>query len=553
MKAGDDRGGQDDDEEDGSGGSAGAGAAAAVSDAGSSSGLASPTATSATTTGAIVAQIQQANAAGGGPQYPVCWSIPDTGTAYHPPTGRVYCTTPDRSASMRLRAVPLPAEVTRLLQDNTAALRTVISEAKRAATGGGNTTSSSTGALSAAAEGKAEAAAAAAAGAVGSVRAFVTQLKAAFAAAGPAWADYPLSSIVSFGPKSVGPCVLLAPPGGVAGLQALLDATSSGGSSSGSGTVPLGPGPLAPWLDSDTATTTTTASPAVPSAVRNVLSSLRASLVQGFQLATAAGPLCGEPMWGVAFVIEDITLTLAGAAPASAAAAASSAAAEAEAGAGAGVGAAEATAPVSSPSAASTAASVRSGTGPTGAPSSSSSSAAVTISSGQLISVMRDACRTAFQAGEARLVEAYFKCELQCSGGRGGGGEQLGKCYGVLAKRRARVLNEELWEGTQTFVISALLPVVESFGFADELRKKTSGAATSPQLLFSHWEVLETDPYFQPTTEEEREEHGDTLYEGQGKNLARNFMDAVRTRKGMPVEKKIVAHADKQRNLSRKK
>ena len=55
---------------------------------------------------------------------------------------------------------------------------------------------------------------------------------------------------------------------------------------------------------------------------------------------------------------------------------------------------------------------------------------------------------------------------------------------------------QDIWEGTQTFVITTLLPVVESFGFADDLRKQTSGAATSPQMLFSHWEVLDVDPFF---------------------------------------------------------
>jgi ribosome assembly protein 1 len=109
-------------------------------------------------------------------------------------------------------------------------------------------------------------------------------------------------------------------------------------------------------------------------------------------------------------------------------------------------------------------------------------------------------------------------------------------------------------EGTTTFEISAHLPVVESFGFADDLRKQTSGAATSPQLVFSHWEVLEADPFFRPLSEQEREEFGDTLHEGQGgRNLARGYVDAVRGRKGMPVERKIVAHAEKQRTLSRKK
>lgn len=43
-------------------------------------------------------------------------------------------------------------------------------------------------------------------------------------------------------------------------------------------------------------------------------------------------------------------------------------------------------------------------------------------------------------------------------------------------------------EGTDVFIIKAVLPVAESFGFADEIRKRTSGLA-SPQLVFSHWEV----------------------------------------------------------------
>ena len=32
--------------------------------------------------------------------------------------------------------------------------------------------------------------------------------------------------------------------------------------------------------------------------------SVEAGVVQGFQLATAAGPLCDEPMWGLAFQVK---------------------------------------------------------------------------------------------------------------------------------------------------------------------------------------------------------------------------------------------------------
>ena len=70
------------------------------------------------------------------------------------------------------------------------------------------------------------------------------------------------------------------------------------------------------------------------------------------------------------------------------------------------------------------------------------------------------------------------------------------RCQGAAARvrsrsvsRRARVLSEEMREGTPIFTIAAHLPVVESFGFATELRKTTSGAA-HPQLVFSHYEPL---------------------------------------------------------------
>jgi ribosome assembly protein 1 len=43
----------------------------------------------------------------------------------------------------------------------------------------------------------------------------------------------------------------------------------------------------------------------------------------------------------------------------------------------------------------------------------------------------------------------------------------LGKVYGVVAKRRGRITAEEMKEGTAFFTVRALLPVVESFGFAD--------------------------------------------------------------------------------------
>eukprot|EP01006_Ploeotia_vitrea_P016219 TRINITY_DN46771_c0_g1_i1.p1 TRINITY_DN46771_c0_g1~~TRINITY_DN46771_c0_g1_i1.p1 ORF type:complete len:747 (-),score=390.54 TRINITY_DN46771_c0_g1_i1:35-2116(-) len=205
------------------------------------------------------------------------------------------------------------------------------------------------------------------------------------------------------------------------------------------------------------------------------------SIVSGFQLATAAGPLCEEPMMGVCFVLENIRQRV------------------------------------------------------------------VAGMSGQMMSATKTACLQAFQARSTRLMEALYLVELQCND------KVLGRLYDVLSKRRATILGEELLnEGTLTYMIRALLPVVESFGFAKAVRKRTSGVA-SPQLVFSHWQMMEQDPAWQPTTEEELEEFGHVSEKDIFPNLVRDLINGVRRRKGLAVEEKIVQHAEKQRTLARKK
>ncbi|XP_044000241.1 elongation factor-like GTPase 1 isoform X2 [Gambusia affinis] len=163
--------------------------------------------------------------------------------------------------------------------------------------------------------------------------------------------------------------------------------------------------------------------------------------------------------------------------------------------------------------------------------------------SGQLIAAMKEACRHAFQAQPHRLMAAMYTCEIMATA------EVLGRVYGVLGKREGRVLHEEMKEGTDMFIITAVLPVAESFGFADEIRKRTSGLA-SPQLVFSHWEVISSDPYWVPTTEEEYLHFGE---KADSVNQALKYMNAVRRRKGLFVEEKIVEHAEKQRTLGKNK
>ncbi|EGD82627.1 hypothetical protein PTSG_11989 [Salpingoeca rosetta] len=163
--------------------------------------------------------------------------------------------------------------------------------------------------------------------------------------------------------------------------------------------------------------------------------------------------------------------------------------------------------------------------------------------SGQVISAMQDACRQAFLVRDVRLMTAVYSCDLLVNSG------SLGKVYGVINKRNGKVISEEMREGSDSFQIKAKLPVTHSFGFAEELRKRTSGLAV-PQLVFSHWEVIDEDPFWVPTTEEEKAHFGE---KGDAPNLARKYMDDTRKRKGLYVERKIVEFAEKQRTITRNK
>ncbi|EDQ89343.1 uncharacterized protein MONBRDRAFT_32409 [Monosiga brevicollis MX1] len=156
---------------------------------------------------------------------------------------------------------------------------------------------------------------------------------------------------------------------------------------------------------------------------------------------------------------------------------------------------------------------------------------------------VRGVCIRAFLVQPCRLMLAMFKCNLLVNS------NALGKVYTVINKRGGRVVSEEMKDGSDSFEILAHIPVTNSFGFAEELRKRSSGLAV-PQLIFSHWEVLEEDPFWIPTTEEEKAHFGD---KGDAPNVARDHMNGIRKRKGLAVEEKLVEHAEKQRTMARKK
>ncbi|CAM9013616.1 unnamed protein product [Wickerhamomyces anomalus] len=206
------------------------------------------------------------------------------------------------------------------------------------------------------------------------------------------------------------------------------------------------------------------------------------SIINGFQLGTSNGPLCHEPIQGIAVIVEEIE--------------------EKEA---------------------------------------TDETPVISNLLGRLITTTRDTIHQTVLDWSPRIMLAMYTCDIQASA------EVLGKVYAVVQRRRGHILSEEMKEGTPFFQIVARLPVVEAFGFSEDIRKKTSGAA-SPQLVFSGFEAIDEDPFWVPTTEEELEKLGEWA---ERENIARKYMNTIRKRKGLFVEEKVVQNAEKQRTLKR--
>uniref|UniRef100_A0AAY5EB12 Elongation factor-like 1 n=1 Tax=Electrophorus electricus TaxID=8005 RepID=A0AAY5EB12_ELEEL len=380
------------------------------------------------------------------------------------PSGLVVLTTPNKLATLGVRALPLPDEATRLLEGNAELIRTM--EQFNLMAREGRTMEISPKTLEA-------------------VRSFRAELASHLQ--GRRWRDA-VDRIWAFGPRRCGPNLLLNSLEGYCrpSVWQCLEAPQGG------------------------------AGPATPLTLRD----LDSSVVSGFQLAALAGPMCEEPLMGVCFAVESWEVRPASRPDRQELGSAARAEEEAEApAAGGGPGRRRGDA-------------AGSGGGDCYGPLS-----------GQLIAATKEACRYAFQAKSQRLMAAMYTCEIMATA------EVLGRVYGVLSKREGRVLSEEMKEGTDMFIITAVLPVAESFGFADEIRKRTSGLA-SPQLVFSHWEVIPSDPFWVPTTEEEYLHFGE---KADSANQALKYVNAVRRRKGLYVEEKLVEHAEKQRTLSKNK
>lgn len=126
----------------------------------------------------------------------------------------------------------------------------------------------------------------------------------------------------------------------------------------------------------------------------------------GFQLSTLTGPLCAEPVQGTCYIVQDIVFH--------------EEEYEKE--------------------------NVRS---------------KLHIIQGQMIAAAKEGFRQGFLDWSPRLFLAMYTCDIQANA------EVLGRVYGVISKRKGKIVSEDLKDGTSFWQIKALLPVIESFGFSD--------------------------------------------------------------------------------------
>ncbi|KJY00102.1 translation elongation factor 2/ribosome biogenesis protein [Zymoseptoria brevis] len=370
--------------------------------------------------------------------------------------GRVEGVTSSKQVTVRIRVMPLPAPVTEFLVKHSGAVKRLYSERKaqeeERITGSagaehdlddeGNAGEHDIEAEDDAAD----------AGQHLSTAEFKQRLSEAFAedkADRELWKDA-VDQIASFGPRRVGPNVLIdATKEGICGkfLHETDHAPTNG-------------------LTPDKQTST-----------------LADKIAYAFQLATHQGPLCHEPLQGIAVFLEDLSTTL----------------------------------------------------------QPDEVAANMGRLTGEIIRTVRESIRIGFLDWSPRILLAMYSCEIQASA------EVLGRVYSVITRRRGRIVSESLLEPSTNFTILALLPVAESFGFSDEIRQRTSGFA-APQLVFEGFEMLDEDPFWVPTTEEELEDLGEKADKD---NVAKRYVDGVRGRKGLAVKKKVVESAEKQKTLKR--
>ncbi|KAK9130534.1 hypothetical protein Sjap_011021 [Stephania japonica] len=200
----------------------------------------------------------------------------------------------------------------------------------------------------------------------------------------------------------------------------------------------------------------------LPSEVdKNLLNSVKDSIVQGFQWGAREGPLCDEPIRNVKFKIVDAKI----------------------------------------------------------APEP------LHRGTGQIIPTARRVAYSSFLMATPRLMEPIYYVEIQTPI------DCVSAIYTVLSRRRGHVTSDVPQPGTPAYIVKALLPVIESFGFETDLRYHTQGQAFC-MSVFDHWHIVPGDPLDKSIVLR-------PLEPAPMQHLAREFMVKTRRRKGMSEDVSI--------------
>ena len=211
---------------------------------------------------------------------------------------------------------------------------------------------------------------------------------------------------------------------------------------------------------------------------------LLGSIASGFRMAIEAGPLCAEPVSGVSFVVSTISLSR---------------------------------------------------------PELNGGGRQEVVNLGSLITSSKEIFHRAMLRYTPRLLLSTYSCSIQTPA------TALGRVYSILSRRHASIVSEDYNEYATFFIVHARMAVVESMGFADELRTKTSGIAM-PQLVFYGYELLDEDVFSERSEcEGDEEDGGDNQAVPDGR--AWRYLREIRERKGLFLPRQLVDDAEKQRTL----
>jgi len=108
-------------------------------------------------------------------------------------------------------------------------------------------------------------------------------------------------------------------------------------------------------------------------------------------------------------------------------------------------------------------------------------------STSQILPAVRRCMFGAVLTADPIILEPVFAVDIQCPD------TAIGGIFTVLTRRRGHFVSQEQRPGTPLYQVKAFLPVMESFGFTEDLRSATHGQAF-PQCVFDHWQPLPGSP-----------------------------------------------------------